>query len=865
MKRRAPHHRRWLLSPVGAAALAVAQLTPGSTLAQVETTRSLSDTIPVSMTVSGGISRGVHQGGVNWVLVEFLRNSTDNAAFRAALAQAAFPGDPRAVVPPHRLAVATGASAGNINSILTALEWCRAPGAPQAPEASLFWQIWVRTGWEQMFPHDFSDMRTNTALLDRRYFDTVHFETLKARVGPGLRRPNCQVPVGLTTTKLKPDSMPVDGAGRIWAHTQRFASVFEVRSSPTGHVLGFWEPRDTVFRDRGMGRIIRLPGIGTSEAIDPLSVFLLTKASSAFPAAFAPVQLPYQDPLECVGSWHACPIHSDRYFLDGGAFDNNPLDLAYGLSDIYFPSQHPYSRTIYIDPDGIREGAPETARVKPDTTGSTARGIGGLLTLAAGYMQSSSQYELHTFARTLARDKNGVQRASWIRVTDRFHPIAGNFAGAFAAFFGRPFREYDFYVGVYDGLLFVAREMVCIPAMRAQEGAEPAPDDSRLKDCTTRVQRALITEDLLPLGDVAREAVSILYKSEFPDAAPITNARVAAVPGSLDARRLVLLRSLSTAIDSAAQMHDSEACKAPGLAPEQKFLCSGGFGDMLRRFATDSVRDVIWEDANNPKCQPEAWKTAPDEPCLGDRTLWSLIADREEGAAYLLGDLMHQAWRVENRLAADRRRAELDGPDFQALTEWADFLYRTALTRSPPRGPDRDPSTIQDVTTHRGKWIFEILPYHAGINFDAGGLEAGWRPTYHLSREFGAILPFGVNYRPGRSADSRPDVREEERRQGFAAVGAGVLWKVSSTWPRLAFKLDAVELSPQYIHPLGGGNEGAFAMNLGVYVLASKVRVGWRYLPNASESLLQGEQWSSSVALSDFNGLMYYLFRSFRN
>jgi hypothetical protein len=280
-------------------------------------------------------------------------------------------------------------------------------------------------------------------------------------------------------------------------------SAREVRTNEAGADLGFWESQDSVFRDRGLGRVIRLPAIGNSEKIAPDTIFLLTKASSAFPAFFAPVRLHYQDPLKCAGPWPGCAVHTDQYFLDGGAFDNNPLDLGDGLYDIYFPrgshslTQHAHSRVIYIDPDGIREGAPETLRKKDqksDTTTENSRGIGALLALAGGYMQSSTQYELHSFSRTLARDPNGLQRANWIRVTDRFHPIAGNFAGAFAAFFGRPFREHDFYVGVYDGLLFAARELVCIPAMRSRDGVEPGPEDPQLADCTRRVQRAMITE-----------------------------------------------------------------------------------------------------------------------------------------------------------------------------------------------------------------------------------------------------------------------------------------------------------------------------------------------------------------------------------
>lgn len=827
--------------------------------------------IPVSLIVSGGVSRGTHQGGVNWAVVEFLRRSTDDARFRASMAQTAFPGSGRASVPPHKLVVATGASAGNINSILSALEWCRDPGmATQLPENSLFWKIWVRTGWEQLFPDDFSSTTTNEALFETRYFDTEQLRTLKRHLRAGGPRRDCQVPIGLTITKMKPDSIPIDSAGRISALTQRIASVFEVSTDSIRNVLTFKVPEDTVFRDRGLGRIIRLPPLGGGKVIDPDTVFLLTKASSAFPAAFAPVRVPYQDPLACPRTWEGCPTIKDQYFLDGGAFDNNPLDLAYGIYDAYEPQkQHPHSRIVYIDPDGVRTTGSVRQNVEQDTGPQVnlLRGIGAVVSFASGYMQSSAQYELQSFARTLARHPQGAERARWLRVTDRYHPITGNFVANFGAFFGRPFREYDFYVGIYDGLLFVAREMVCTPALRTRTGSDPALDDPHLEACTSRVHRSLLSEGHLPLSTTASEVISELFTMEHPydPALPSTSGHVAL--DSLDQQRLMLLRALLPAIDSASRSRPAKKCEKRGLTLDQKVVCSDNFGEMLRLFGTLEVKRVIERDAHREECQRSKWPTSADVPCLGDRTLLALIDNPERATASLLANLLHQAWRVENRLAHDRKRAGSGSTyrDYQALTEWAEFFYRTDTNRTRNRGWDRDPSTIHNVTRHWWRSAAHLLPYHLGTNLDAGGAEAGWRPTYHFSRHIALVLPFGVNYRPGRLGGESSGVTQDQQAQWFGAGGVGLLWKSSSTFPRLANAIDAVELSPQYLRRIGDDREAAVAANLSTYLLAGKIRVGLRYLPERNPGLLQAERFSSSVAIADFNGLTYWFFRSLRN
>ena len=200
-----------------------------------------------------------------------------------------------------------------------------------------------------------------------------------------------------------------------------------------------------------------------SGAVEANDVFALIQASSAFPGAFAPVRLTHVDP-NISGCREVTRPHcvTTDVFSDGGLFDNNPIDLAAGIySEAIWtdPSAADTNATIiYISPDQLR-GRYKAARDSLERARPTPAdgGISALLDLVGGAVPSARQYELQTFARLLERAPQVFVREN-IKVTDRALPVVGQHLGAFAAFLGRPFREFDFYVGVYDALTFFARE-----------------------------------------------------------------------------------------------------------------------------------------------------------------------------------------------------------------------------------------------------------------------------------------------------------------------------------------------------------------------------------------------------------------------
>ena len=91
---------------------------------------------PYSLTISGGISLGVYEAGLNWVILEQLRKGR-------------LEGDKMV-----RLLAITGASAGAINTLIAALRYCEVKSAPSTVENNLFNKTWRTIGIEGLLPTD---------------------------------------------------------------------------------------------------------------------------------------------------------------------------------------------------------------------------------------------------------------------------------------------------------------------------------------------------------------------------------------------------------------------------------------------------------------------------------------------------------------------------------------------------------------------------------------------------------------------------------------------------------------------------------------------------------------------------------------
>lgn len=412
---------------------------------------------PYSLTISGGISLGVYEAGLNAVIVDALRDGYIKSG-----------GDE------FRLEAITGASAGAINALISAIRFCEQddPGKTKRPYVynNLFKETWQNVDVEDLLSENSSDYdqlrldlgtEKKQALKDsifsrKTFVDLIN--QLRQRVNDGQFRENMQVKLAFMVTRSKPlgtmikttpESQKI-GSQRfvipLIAKTQRITKNGVSKVGLLFKNYTSYKPCD----GRDMEHLF-LPESDGYVEFDQVARAAL--ASSAFPFAFSRVELAYCQRLnDSDSSGHtlsnSCPKGykpARAYFIDGGTFDNVPLGVAVEL--IEHTGRVP-ATYIYMDPANRRSVSEQSDDAAEDQGALVLAEQVKAWVPAFGTLMNGELY------RTLITHFSGQSNADRaLLLTRRFPPLTGNFLGHFGAFLDPSFRVYDYSVGVYDGLM----------------------------------------------------------------------------------------------------------------------------------------------------------------------------------------------------------------------------------------------------------------------------------------------------------------------------------------------------------------------------------------------------------------------------
>lgn len=279
-----------------------------------------------------------------------------------------------------------------------------------------------------------------------------------------------------------------------------------------------------------------------------------------------------------------------------------------------------------------------------------------MVQLAGGAVASARQYELQSLARQIARDSEpgqGTADRAMLLQSSRGTPIVGETVRSFGAFLGRPFREYDFYVGIYDGLEFVARHFLC-----AQPQAET------VDDCATREHLRLIDDNLFGLTTVGRTVVNAVRNDEHPAA-----RAVPAAASEDDRDALAVLLAIHREF-SARKTHPftTPACETAQDLIEG-MLCPGGLDDALDNLSNDAVvttaRRALFERCRvGPGCHVDE---AFQDLLNGPRRHMYLLAKKA------FENIEHGEDLVKKRNPQD--------PEYTSLIEWGFSVFRASTLK----------------------------------------------------------------------------------------------------------------------------------------------------------------------------------------
>ncbi len=385
--------------------------------------------MPVSLSISGGVSLGAYEAGVTWGAVRYLRAWGDDRSMRPD------PGDG-----PVSLVGITGASAGAINTLVTALSWCSKPQGLGRPGGNLLRDLWLGVGFDGLLPPDGEGFLPLDGAMTRAAF-VPGMQELQAAIDRTDFRPHCRVPIAFTVTRGVPWELKL--AGLVVAN-QRFAVPLELVIDAEGRA--WFRNHVEVLRNEAMlGQYLflaertgaeertargRTGGTPPDRVVPADMVIQAMLASSAFPLAFSPVPLvtclpvdrcPDEHPpapssgfgwLGC-GERESCDDFSaltcdglsdpgqpqapcTSRFVDGGFFDNVPLGVAMAQAELQTPDL-PQRRPVdylYFDPDVRRLSE---ASDQFDDLGD--RGFARIGSILGDVATTARSYELSTVLR----------------------------------------------------------------------------------------------------------------------------------------------------------------------------------------------------------------------------------------------------------------------------------------------------------------------------------------------------------------------------------------------------------------------------------------------------------------------------------
>jgi predicted acylesterase/phospholipase RssA len=410
---------------------------------------------PYAITISGGVSLGAYEAGLNWTVLELLRNAQDHTA---------------------DLEGVTGASAGSINSLLTSIRWCQSADIQNDVEHNLFSDAWRDIGFDQLMPDDPADYAAKgdprsygaDLIMSRKKAFAKILGQVEGLLTAGRGFAPCDLRLGMTVTSRDAKSLVVSD---LHVDNQRYVIPLRVRSDGTS--IEFYV--DT--RIQGSSRkdllgnllflapdhVISDPDDPTKRrfVVDPPKVLRAALASSAFPGAFGPIELSHcvapgpprsaeetreqRNKRVCNGG-HVEPsakcealgkaldmdgtaVQCTQKFIDGGVFDNIPLGVAMAQleSDVQArPSSEKEKRRplryLYIYYNN-RRGVPprDPPKRKADADGPDGP-LGDTMAAVSAIVGTAQEYELHNVLR-YNRWNAGTSKQAYA-IADLLHPTA---------------------------------------------------------------------------------------------------------------------------------------------------------------------------------------------------------------------------------------------------------------------------------------------------------------------------------------------------------------------------------------------------------------------------------------------------------
>jgi hypothetical protein len=393
-----------------------------------------------------------------------------------------------------------------------------------------------------------------------------------------------------------------------------------------------------------------------------------------------------------------------------------------------------------------------------------------------------------------------------LRVSSRGAPVTGSLLSSFGAFLERKFREYDYYVGVYDAVVAVSEAVCRIEFASAREG-------TARRRCLDAASRELYAQLGVARDVRGRYVFAVLAQAEFGSAGELRYAYEPMPAEDRDMR--IIYEGLAKTLEAG---HFSAEASQGAFFVEKVFfnhLKTAGFIPTPMADGREPLLAQVMLD-------PEQWEYE-----LVQRATGRLIR------------LEQDARRIFAAREPDPAKRETS---IVGVMGASSHVLRAATYKYPD-------FTFAPSTAPEEWWWRNVIPYELGLDTVEGDVLITWQPTWSLSPHTLLALRGGFGFSRGFL-----DATGEQERGNYALLGPELNRltgrQLLSSWGAMAGVYYAFDT------PLSG-NRDTFGGDVHVGLFKDRVRLalGSRNLDEARDN------WFLIIGITDLPGLTYWLTR----
>jgi len=404
------------------------------------------------------------------------------------------------------------------------------------------------------------------------------------------------------------------------------------------------------------------------------------------------------------------------------------------------------------------------------------------------------------------RSRRSIHDDRVLRVSSRGAPITGTLLGDFGSFLDYKFREYDYYVGVYDGMVMVTHSLCSLQYLPKQQ----AKEFGRCVD-----QMGVQLYDAMGVGDDPRGRYVIARVAEQESAGDGLFEFLYSPLPPVDRDMQIIHEALAAALEVGEV----------GRKPEKElFATENNFFEYLKK------EGFIPTKTGNG-----------EEPLLA-----AIIADPDTWATEMTRRFSARMVYLE-RQAADIFAAREPDPNlrensYTSLMGISAHVLQSTTYKYPT-------STFSPSTAPEG-WIWRyIMPFEAGFDLAEGDVLLTWQPTMALSTNNLLNIRASLGFEGGILRSGSDELREN-----YLGLGVGYIRRTGSAG------ISSFGFTPTWYHTWSEpevGKQDTAGGDIFVAFLKDRLRVGL----GSRDFSDTNNNWFLTLSLTDLPGLTYWLTR----